>query len=73
MSVALLSQAPALLVTMCQIIGTPQPLPETRTLTNWKPRKLERNERKTEKNRKTEFRLVGPGLTTIALDKKSGS
>ena len=47
----------------------PEPLPETRALTNWKPRNRIQNEK--QKNRKTDrktekknFRLVGPGPTT---------
>ena len=48
----------------------PEPLPETRALINWKPRKWDTELKKQQqKNRKTtekqkEFRLVGPGLTT---------
>ena len=64
LSVVLLSQAPALIMAMSRMSSMPEPLPETRALANQKPRKLDTEW-------KTEFRLGGPRLTTLALDKKT--
>ena len=49
-SLAMLSQAPALLVTISRMSSMPEPLPEIRALTNLKHKKLDTEWKQKEKN-----------------------